>query len=302
MHAQAAPSQQASPFIESATKLPVSITCGEKLDVTTTTSNQKRPFSWKVFLFVMALIVPASYAIIPFTLTLTSTTLEPDQLPLVIVGTVVDALITGALAWVGLLLAPRVGLGLPFIEGWLEKKPSRNRLRATLAVSAGVGVAVSLVIIVLDSFVFAPPLEAELSRLGIVLPPTILPPAWQGLLASFSAGVNEEVTFRLFAVTLLAWLGSRVSHDSEGKPTSKVFWLAIVMIAVLFGLAHLPATAAIGLPLDALVVSRAIVLNGLGGAAFGWLYWKRGLESAMVSHFSADLVLHVLLPLALRGW
>ena len=30
---------------------------------------------------------------------------------------------------------------------------------------------------------------------------------------------------------------------------------------------------------------------------FGWLYWKRGLEAAMISHFSADIVTHVLLAL-----
>jgi membrane protease YdiL (CAAX protease family) len=38
-------------------------------------------------------------------------------------------------------------------------------------------------------------------------------------------------------------------------------------------------------------------LNGLGGLAFGWLYWKRGLESAIMAHFSADIVLHVITPL-----
>ena len=26
----------------------------------------------------------------------------------------------------------------------------------------------------------------------------------------------------------------------------------------------------------------------------GWLYWQRGLLAAMVAHFSADIVLHVL--------
>jgi membrane protease YdiL (CAAX protease family) len=76
-----------------------------------------------------------------------------------------------------------------------------------------------------------------------------------------------------------------------------VLWIAIVVVAVAFGLAHLPATAAIGLPIDTLVASRAIVLNGIGGVAFGWLYWRYGLESAMVGHFSADIVLHVLLVL-----
>jgi len=65
---------------------------------------------------------------------------------------------------------------------------------------------------------------------------------------------------------------------------------------VLFGLGHLPATANI-LPLTPLVITRAVVLNGVGGVIFGWLYWKRGLESAMVAHFSADLILHVLFAL-----
>jgi hypothetical protein len=262
----------------------------------------KRPFNWKVFLFVLVLVVPASYAIIPFSLTLTSTTLKPDELPGVIIGGLINALINGGLAAIGLFLAARIGLRLPFVERWLKKEPTWNQFRAALVVSVIVGVAASLVILGLDILVFGPPLATELRSLGIVIPPTVRPPAWQGLLASFSAGVNEEVTFRLFGVTLLAWLGSLVRRDSEGRPMTAVFWIAIVVIAVVFGLAHLPATAAIGLPLDALVVTRAVVLNGIGGIAFGWLYWRHSLESAMVAHSSADLVLHVLLVLAVRGW
>ena len=50
-------------------------------------------------------------------------------------------------------------------------------------------------------------------------------------------------------------------------------------------------------PLTTLIIIRAVVLNGLLGLAFGYLYWKRGLESAMVAHFSADLLLHVALAL-----
>jgi hypothetical protein len=262
----------------------------------------KRPFNWKVLLFVLVLIVPASFAIIPFSLTLTSQTLKPDELPSVMVEGSLNALVDGGVAAIGLFLAARIGLGLPFVEGWVKKEPTRSRFRRVLIVSVLVGVVTSLVILGLDIFAFGPPLAAELRRLGIVLPATISPPAWQGLLASFSAGVNEEVTFRLFGVTLLAWIGSLVSRDNEGRPRPAVLWIAIVVIAVAFGLAHLPATAAVGLPLDVLVVTRAVVLNGIGGIAFGWLYWRRGLESAMVGHFSADIILHVLLVLALRGW
>ena len=37
--------------------------------------------------------------------------------------------------------------------------------------------------------------------------------------------------------------------------------------------------------------------NGSIGVIFGWLYWKKGLESAMIAHFSSDVVLHVITPL-----
>jgi membrane protease YdiL (CAAX protease family) len=66
--------------------------------------------------------------------------------------------------------------------------------------------------------------------------------------------------------------------------------------AIIFGLGHLPSTARIT-ALTGIVVVRAIALNGVGGIIFGWLYWKKGLESAMIAHFSADIVLHIITPL-----
>jgi len=93
-----------------------------------------------------------------------------------------------------------------------------------------------------------------------------------------------------------SWSGSAIRlQDAEGGPTLAVLWIANIIAAVLFGLGHLPATAA-SVALTPLVVTRALVLNGLGGVGFGYLYMKHGLESAMIAHFSADIVLHVLLP------
>ena len=116
------------------------------------------------------------------------------------------------------------------------------------------------------------------------------------MLASFYGGIAEEILLRLFVMSLFVWLGRLISKTPDSKPTTLVFWIANILAAVLFGLGHLPATSLL-VPLTPLIVIRAIVLNGLLGIVFGWLYWKRGLESAMISHFSADLVLHVLLAL-----
>ena len=142
--------------------------------------------------------------------------------------------------------------------------------------------------LLLDIYAFAPRLEAELPALDR----DIRPPAWQGFLASFYGGIVEEVMMRLFLLTLLAWLGSKLSHTADGRPTTIILWAATIITGLIFGIGHLPAAAAIGIQLTPLYVVRTLVLNGVG-VIFGWLYWRRGLESAMLAHFSTDIVVHV---------
>ena len=117
-----------------------------------------------------------------------------------------------------------------------------------------------------------------------------------GLLASFYGGINEEILLRLFLMTLIVWIFFKIKKTKEGTPTNVSVWLAIVIAAVIFGIGHLPAVMSLT-ALTPLVIIRTIVLNAAGGIIFGWLYWKKGLESAMISHFSADIVLHVIMPL-----
>jgi len=203
----------------------------------------------------------------------------------------------GVLTALGLFFANRIGLGLPLVEAFLKGESVADRVRAILPLSIAIGVIASLLIIGLESVIFQPALMRELGNsINPLNLQTAQPPAWQGFLASFYGGISEEVMLRLFVMSLFAWLGSFISKTAEGRPTSAVFWIANILAAVLFGIGHLPATAII-IPLTPLVITRAIVLNGLAGVAFGWLYWKRGLESAIVAHFSADIILHVLLAL-----
>jgi hypothetical protein len=75
-----------------------------------------------------------------------------------------------------------------------------------------------------------------------------------------------------------------------------VFWTANLVFALAFGAAHLPTAAARGLPLTALVITGTLVLNALGGLAFGWLFWTFGLESAILAHFFADVIMYTLIP------
>ncbi len=100
---------------------------------------------------------------------------------------------------------------------------------------------------------------------------------------------------RLFLLSALAWLFSKVSRTKDGMPTRAALWSSILITAAVFGLGHLPATG-LSTAITPLVVLRSIDLNGMAGILFGYFYWKRGLEAAMLCHFTADVVLHFVWP------
>ncbi len=93
-------------------------------------------------------------------------------------------------------------------------------------------------------------------------------------------GVAEEVMFRWGVMSVVAWLAISV----VGMPVGWGMWVAIVVAGLLFGLAHLPGAAAVGVKITRQLVAMAIVLNMVGALAFGWLFWQYGLLAAMVAH------------------
>ena len=69
-------------------------------------------------------------------------------------------------------------------------------------------------------------------------------------------------------------------------------WLTNGIVAIVFGLGHLPAVFKLAEP-SSFDILRILVLNEIPGIVFGWLYWSRGLWAAMATHFVMDLVVHV---------
>ena len=270
-----------------------------------TTGAARKPYNWRLLIILMAAVLVTVIMVTPYTLTLEAATLSTAKLPIPLaillpLQWAETTVLYGILAAIGLFIAGRIGLGLPFLESWLAGKPDWGLVRRFILPAIVAGVLAGVAILVLDQFVFGPPLRAELKQLPSSLSTAASlagPPAWQGFLASFYGGVTEEILLRLFVLSLLAWLGRFVNRTAAGRPGLAALWVANILAAILFGLGHLPATAAAGLPMDALVITRAVVLNGLAGLVFGWFYWTFGLEAAMVSHFSGDIVLHVIAPL-----
>jgi len=262
----------------------------------------KKKFSWKIFFILLGASMFGVVAVLPYSLALQGNSLSQLDIPmplwlLITLQLLQNAVLFSVVILVGLLAANRVGLGLPILEAGLQGEAVGGKIKSILLPSILLGVIGSVLVIALDSLVFMPMLMTELGDKAASLNQEALQPAaWKGLLASFYGGIAEEILLRLGLMSVLVWLGRFVSKTEDGRPTLAVLWIANILAAVLFGLGHLPATAAL-FQITPLVVTRAIVLNGFVGIVAGYLYFKYGLEAAMISHFSADIVLHVILAL-----
>jgi Type II CAAX prenyl endopeptidase Rce1-like len=255
----------------------------------------KRHWNWKVFFVLLGLIIPASFAIVPYSLHLQNVSFGWDVL---VLDRLVNSILPlSLLGGIGLVLANRIGLGMPFVERWVKREHIPYSFRSIAAIAWITAVVLVLSSLFLHTVVFDAPLNTILGKLGLTMPKGADTPPLYGFLAALSAGITEETLYRLFGLSLLARLGGLLFHDSDGRPKPIVFWTANVLFALAFGAAHLPTEAAIGLPLNPLVVTATLVLNGIGGLVFGWLFWTFGLESAMLAHFLADAIKLTLIPL-----
>ena len=101
--------------------------------------------------------------------------------------------------------------------------------------------------------------------------------------------VIEEVMLRLFAMSLIAFVLHKIFEKSKDVPSEWVFIVSNVISALLFALGHLPATF-IMIGDSPLVIFRCILLNGVFGLLFGWLYRKYGLRYSMIAHGGCHII------------
>lgn len=231
----------------------------------------KRPFSWRLFFILVGLYFLGNVAGVPL---LRKTNAPVEPLWFWFVATLIAALLIA----LSLLMANRVGLGAPFLEGRLSREALPHWLRSGLALTVlmvSAGAPFSLIAnlnIEADSYPFG----------------------WELLGASFKAGVVEEAVYRLLVVSSFVWIGKFFLSDEEGRPTNGVYWAGIVLAGLMFGWAHVDARLAnSGTPLWGYAL--IMVLSSALGIYFGWLFWQLGLEWAIFAHFAYDAFVSMIL-------
>lgn len=233
------------------------------------------------------------FAVIPYQMKMIKGKLEkaratsskkiPPNSILILFSIIQSSILLGIATAIGLWLAPKVNLHWWIIQHWVTGLPIPFSIPGTLVIAITFGIVAALFIVGLDNL-FKP-------KMPPVKEDSQIPGPIYGFFASFYGGIAEEVLLRLFILTLFLFLFQTIGWKS---PYS--FWSANILTAILFGVGHLPAAKNL-FGLNFIVILRTIILNAIAGILFGYLYWQYSLEIAMVSHFSADLVIHVLVPI-----
>lgn len=104
-------------------------------------------------------------------------------------------------------------------------------------------------------------------------------------------GLTEELLLRWGFMTFLVWAAWRLFQKGEGTPKAVYVVAAIFISALVFGMGHLPIASMLAGGLTVPLVAYVVTANSIFGIFAGFLYWKKGLEAAMIAHIFAHVVL-----------
>ncbi|MEQ8240931.1 CPBP family intramembrane glutamic endopeptidase [Marinoscillum sp.] len=180
---------------------------------------------------------------------------------------------------VGTVLYQKVNLKVPLIEKVVGIENDNLNISNVLKYGILAGV-LSGILLSLVGIIFQPMLPAEFVELGESLKPTLAVRFLYG-------GLTEEILMRFGLMTLFVRIASKIFRGT--KPM--VYWTGIIIASIIFALGHFPvAYQAVENPSFGLL-TYIFIGNTIGGLIFGWVYWKKGLESAFLAHIFAHVIM-----------
>lgn len=235
----------------------------------------------------LLLFLAGMLGVVVLTVTVLPQVLGDASLPvpswLVLVASVTQsALLVALVVWLGVSLAPKVGLSAPAFEAAVTTQSVAAALRPQLFPGLLAGALGGFGLFAIGGY--ASPAEIAGVEQQFTVP----------LLARvLYGGITEELLLRWGLMTLLVWMAWRFLQRRKGTPQIVYIWLAIVVSALLFGAGHLPAAAVLVGELTANVAVFVVGANTVFGVLFGYLFWRYGLEAAIIAHAFAHVVSYV---------
>lgn len=234
----------------------------------------------------LLLFLAGMLGVVALTVTVLPQVLGDASLPvpswLVLVASIAQSgLLVALVVWLGVLLAPKVGLSASAFEAAVTRQSVAAALRPQLFPGLFGGLLGGLGLFAIGGY--AP------AELADVEQPFTVPLVARVLYG----GITEELLLRWGLMTVLVWMAWRLLQRRKGTPQIVYIWFAIVVSSLLFGVGHLPAAAAQVWELTADVAAFVVGANTVFGILFGFLFWRYGLEAAIIAHAFAHMVSHI---------
>ena len=177
----------------------------------------------------------------------------------------------------GAWAAPRAKLDSPAVRASVEGRPVWPILRAQAAAAIPAGLAVGLLLVGFGELLMRADLPDSITAFPMPLATKML-----------YGGIVEELLLRWGVMSFLVWAAWRAAGRREQVP-AWCYWAGIGLAALLFAAGHLPMLFLLISDPPSWLVAAVIAGNAVPGLLFGWLYWRRGLEAAMLAHALAHL-------------
>lgn len=186
------------------------------------------------------------------------------------IQTIIYAIIFNIL---GLIISNKVGL-------WHKFKKNKKAIITTIIASIIGGLCISLI----DKYIFGYFIKEVYHQYDDK------PTAYYIISCFTYGGVFEEILMRLFLMSLISLIISKLFYKKEKKIPTKVYIIANIICAVLFAAGHIPATIELFHHLNFLILLRCFLLNGALGLCFGYLYRKYSIHYSMLAHAGCHLL------------
>lgn len=244
----------------------------------------------KAYWFKLAIIfglgfigVLSALPIIPKLITLSGQR-PPLPMPmLLLLSTIQSSAFVIGMVFIGSWVAPKINLGTPLIDAYINKASYKNIYGGVLlpGILAGLIGGVLLLIFSGLSVSYLPSEFIDNAK-------EFNPPVYAKLLYG---GITEEILIRYGLMSLFAWGIYRSTQKHNSPICSYNYILAILFSSLLFGVAHLPAAGLLSPVVTNYLFAYIVIGNSIFGLISGYLYWKRGLETAILSHMVAHIVM-----------
>lgn len=207
--------------------------------------------------------------------------------PLVIklLGLIQPTILMSLAVVVGVTLAPKVGLSAPAAEAAASDGQVSSALKPQV-IPGLIGGVVGGIAILASWLLWKPFLPLEFVKRAEELN-KFLP----FLTRLLYGGITEELLLRWGVMSFLVWVAWRLLQRGQDRPRTIYFVSAILISSLVFGIGHLPIASALGVGLTSAIVFYVVIANSVFGLIAGFLYWKKGLEAAIIAHMMAHVVI-----------